>query len=48
MTRTPRRGGDEEVERAGGKLLKRGEFKPGFPFAYVAAPDGYKIEIWYE
>ena len=38
----------EEVERAGGKLLKRGEFKPGFPFAYVADPDGYKIELWYE
>jgi hypothetical protein len=36
------------VERAGGELLKRGEFKPGFPFAHVADPDGYSIEIWYE
>jgi catechol 2,3-dioxygenase-like lactoylglutathione lyase family enzyme len=38
----------QEVERAGGKLLKRGEFKPGCPYAYVADPDGYKIEIWHE
>ena len=38
----------EQVERAGGKLLRRGEFSPGFPFAYVADPDGYEIEIWFE
>lgn len=37
-----------EVERAGGSVLKRGEFSPGFPFAYVADPDGYEIEIWFE
>ena len=37
-----------EVEAAGGKLIERGEFAPGFPFAYVADPDGYTIEIWYE
>jgi catechol 2,3-dioxygenase-like lactoylglutathione lyase family enzyme len=37
-----------EVERAGGKLLRRGEFAPGLPFAYVADPDGYEIEIWFE
>ena len=37
-----------EVERAGGQLLRRGEFRPGFPFAYVADPDGYEVEIWYE
>lgn len=37
-----------EVKRAGGKILRRGEFSPGFPFAYVADPDGYEIEIWYE
>jgi catechol 2,3-dioxygenase-like lactoylglutathione lyase family enzyme len=36
------------VERAGGKLLRRGEFAPGFPFAYVHDPDGYEIEIWFE
>jgi catechol 2,3-dioxygenase-like lactoylglutathione lyase family enzyme len=37
-----------EVERAGGKLLRRGEFAPGLPYAYVADPDGYEIEIWFE
>ena len=34
--------------RAGGKLLRRGEFSPGYPYAYVADPDGYEVEIWYE
>ena len=37
-----------EVEQAGGRLLRRGEFAPGLPFAYVEDPDGYEIEIWYE
>ena len=37
-----------EAERAGGKILRRGEFAPGFPFVYVEDPDGYEIEIWYE
>ena len=37
-----------EVERAGGKVLRRGEFAPALPFVYVADPDGYEIEIWYE
>jgi catechol 2,3-dioxygenase-like lactoylglutathione lyase family enzyme len=37
-----------EVERAGGKLLRRGEFSPGYPYAYVHDPDGYEVEIWYE
>jgi catechol 2,3-dioxygenase-like lactoylglutathione lyase family enzyme len=36
------------VLAAGGRLLRRGEFSPGFPYAYVADPDGYEIEIWYE
>jgi catechol 2,3-dioxygenase-like lactoylglutathione lyase family enzyme len=36
------------VERAGGQLLRRGEFAPGLPYAYVADPDGYEIEIWFE
>lgn len=36
------------VEAAGGKLLRRGEFSPGFPYAYVLDPDGYEIEIWFE
>ena len=38
----------EAVIAAGGTLLRRGEFAPGFPYAYVADPDGYEIEIWFE
>lgn len=34
-----------EVERAGGRLLSRGEHAPGVPFAYVTDLDGYTIEI---
>jgi catechol 2,3-dioxygenase-like lactoylglutathione lyase family enzyme len=34
-----------EVERAGGRLLERGEHEPGHPFAYVSDPDGYVIEL---
>lgn len=34
-----------EVERAGGKLLSRGKHASGTPFAYVADPDGYIIEL---
>jgi len=37
-----------EVQRGGGRLLRQGEFAPGLPFAYVADPDGYEIEIWFE
>ena len=37
-----------EVERAGGTVSRRGEFSPGFPYAYVNDPDGYEIEVWYE
>ena len=35
----------EEVERAGGRLVERGEHAPGRPFAYVVDPDGYLIEL---
>ncbi len=38
----------DEVKRAGGMLLRRGEFSPGYPYAYVADPEGYEVEIWYE
>ena len=38
----------KEAERAGGRILRRGEFAPGLPFVYVADPDGYEIEIWFE
>lgn len=34
-----------EVERAGGRLVRRGEHAPGAPFAYVKDPDGYLIEL---
>jgi catechol 2,3-dioxygenase-like lactoylglutathione lyase family enzyme len=34
-----------QVIAAGGALKKRGEFTPGMPFAYVADPDGYEIEL---
>jgi len=37
-----------EVGRAGGRILRRGESSPGLPYAYVADPDGYEIEIWFE
>ena len=37
-----------DAEAAGGKLLRRGEFAPGYPYAYVADPDGYEVEIWFE
>jgi catechol 2,3-dioxygenase-like lactoylglutathione lyase family enzyme len=38
----------EAVEKAGGKVRRRGEFSPGFPYAYVEDPDGHEIEIWFE
>ena len=34
-----------EVERAGGKLVERGMHGGSHPFAYVADPDGYVIEL---
>jgi catechol 2,3-dioxygenase-like lactoylglutathione lyase family enzyme len=37
-----------EVDRAGGKILDKGEFCPGEPYLFAADPDGYEIEIWYE
>jgi catechol 2,3-dioxygenase-like lactoylglutathione lyase family enzyme len=30
---------------AGGRLIERGEHTPDHPFAYVADPDGYVIEL---
>jgi catechol 2,3-dioxygenase-like lactoylglutathione lyase family enzyme len=38
----------DAVLAAGGMLRRRGEFAPGLPFAYVADPDGYEIELWFE
>ena len=34
-----------QIERAGGKLLRRGEHAPRVSYAYFADPDGYVIEI---
>jgi catechol 2,3-dioxygenase-like lactoylglutathione lyase family enzyme len=34
-----------DVERAGGKILERGEHAPGVPFARIADPDGNVLEI---
>jgi catechol 2,3-dioxygenase-like lactoylglutathione lyase family enzyme len=34
-----------QIERAGGRLLRRGERAPGVAYAYFADPDGYVIEI---
>ena len=34
-----------QVEAAGGRLVERGEHAPGVPFAYIADPDGYLIEL---
>ena len=34
-----------QIERAGAKLLRRGQHGPHEPFAYFADPDGYTIEL---
>ena len=36
------------VTRAGGRVLRQGEFVPGEPYLFVVDPDGYEVEIWYE
>jgi len=38
----------ETVIAAGGTPLRRGEFAPGYPYAFVHDPDGHEIEIWFE
>ena len=35
----------QTVISSGGSLINRGEHQPGQPFAYVADPDGYVIEL---
>jgi catechol 2,3-dioxygenase-like lactoylglutathione lyase family enzyme len=35
----------EQVERAGGTLLRRGQHSASVPFAYFSDPDGYTIEL---
>jgi catechol 2,3-dioxygenase-like lactoylglutathione lyase family enzyme len=36
------------VERAGGKIVSKGEFGPGLPYVFFEDPDGYEVEVWYE
>jgi catechol 2,3-dioxygenase-like lactoylglutathione lyase family enzyme len=36
------------VERAGGEILRLGEFCPGEPYLFCRDPDGYEVEIWHE
>ena len=38
----------KSAKKAGGKILRQGEFKPGYPYVYFLDPDGYEIEVWYE
>ena len=38
----------ERAKAAGATILRQGEFSPGFPYVYIADPDGYTIEIWFE
>ena len=35
----------KQIERAGGKVLRRVEHAPGEPFLYFTDPDGYIIEL---
>ena len=35
----------KDIRKAGGKLIERGEHGEGYPYAYVADPDGYVIEL---
>jgi predicted enzyme related to lactoylglutathione lyase len=34
-----------DIERAGGRIIERGEHAPGVPFARVADPDGNVFEV---
>ena len=34
-----------QIERAGGSLVSRGKHAGKYPYAYVADPDGYVIEL---
>ena len=37
-----------DIARAGGKILRRGDFVPGEPYLFAEDLDGYELEIWYE
>lgn len=36
------------IEKAGGKIMHRGEFCPGEPYVFFKDPDGYEVEVWFE
>ncbi len=36
------------AEAAGATIRSHGEFAPGFPYVFIADPDGYEIEVWFE
>jgi catechol 2,3-dioxygenase-like lactoylglutathione lyase family enzyme len=38
----------EEIEQAGGEIVRHGEFCPGEPFVFFKDPDGYEVELWFE
>lgn len=38
----------KKVQRAGGKVLSKGEFAPGLPYVFFTDPDGYEVEVWFE
>jgi catechol 2,3-dioxygenase-like lactoylglutathione lyase family enzyme len=38
----------DTVERAGGRVIDKGEFVPGEPYLFFLDPDGYEVEIWFE
>lgn len=37
-----------KVQRAGGKVLSKGQFAPGLPYVFFTDPDGYEVEVWFE
>ncbi len=38
----------EKAKAVGATILRHGERRSGEPYMYIADPDGYEIEIWYE
>lgn len=37
-----------QATEIGARILRTGEFSPGFPYLYLLDPDGYEIEVWFE
>ncbi len=38
----------DTIARAGGKIMKSGEFALGEPYVFFRDPDGHGVEVWYE